>query len=282
MHNTMPSYDSYERRRRQFNPPSSRGNNTWGHWLPLAITVTVAAGGLAAWIWKERKDNEEDDYQPGPSGPGPGPAGYDSGSNTQGPPSSYYPGTQGPASNYGPPPMDYSGPPPSNMPGGFGAPPPGQTPYGGPPEQREMQDESIVGRMSGALRRTPSPQQIFDGASKTVVAGVTAAGAAVTGALSSITEEDRPGYEDHRSWSEEADSQSGGKSSKASRRGPELVDKEASAVSGGSQATVKMGGKRKSVAIVVSAVSDYEHDEDAGYHQENAVSFRSSTRPGMG
>lgn len=262
----MPSYESYERRRRQFNPPSSRGNNsTWGHWLPLAITVTIAAGGLAAWIWKERKDTEEDDYHPGGAGPGYGPG----------------PGAQGPPSSYGPPPTDYSGRPPSNMPGGFGAPPPGQGPYGGPPDQREVQDDSIMGRMSGALRRTPSPQQILDGASKRVVAGVTAAGAAVTGALSSITEEDRPGYEDHRSWSEEADSQSGGKSSKTSRRGPEMIDREGSAASAASQATVKAGRKRKTVAIVVSAVSDYEHDEDAGYHQEHAVSSLRQARPGI-
>ena len=266
----MPSYESYERRRRQFNSLSSRGNHsTWGHWLPLAITVTIAAGGLAAWIWKERRDSEEDDYRPRPPGAGPGPPAYGPSRTTQGPPSSQ-----------GPPLTDYSGPPPSSMPGDFGAAPSGQGPYGGPPEQREMQDESIVGRMSGALRRTPSPQQFFDGASKRVVAGVSAAGAAVTGALSSITEEDRPGYEDHRSWSEEADSQSGGKSSKASRRGPEMVDKEGSATSGASQATVKAGGKRKSVAIVVSAVSDYEHDEDAGYHQEHAVSTLSSLKHG--
>lgn len=264
----MSSYESYERRRRQFNPPSSRGNHsTWGHWLPLAITVTIAAGGLAAWVWKERKDNEEDDYHSGGPGPGPGPgsgsAGYGHGPSTQGPPY-----------NYGPPPTDFSGPPPSNMPGGFGPPTPGQGSYGGPPDQRDMPDDSIMGRMSGALRRTPSPQQILDGASKRVVAGVTAAGAAVTGALSSITEEDRPGYEDHRSWSEEADSQSGGKSSKTSRRGPEMIDKEGSAASTASQATVKAKTKRKSVAILVSAVVDYEHDEDAGYHQEHAVSYQ--------
>ena len=258
----MSSYDSYERRRRQFNPPSSRGHNTWGHWLPLAITITIAAGGVAAWIWKERKDNEEDDYPPGPPGPGQ-------------PPSGYYPGPQGPPSMQGPPSTNYQGPPPSNIPGEFSGPPSGQVPFGGPPEQREIEDASIMGRMSGALRRTPSPQQIFDGASKKVVAGVSAAGAAVTGALSSITEEDRPGYEDHRSWSEEADSQSGGKVSRTSRRGPELIDNEESTVSRASQATVKAEGKRKSVAIVVSAVTDYEHDDDAGYHQEHAVSSQS-------
>src|SRR2546421_12853529 len=39
----------------------------------------------------------------------------------------------------------------------------------------------MVARMSGALRRTPSPQQIFDGASKKVAAGVAAAGTVVGG-----------------------------------------------------------------------------------------------------
>ncbi len=256
----MPSYDSYERRRRQYSPPSTRGQSSWGHWLPLAITFTIAAGGLAAWIWKERNDNEEDDYPPGTSGSGPPQPGYN-------------PNSQGPPSTQGPPPTSYPGPPPSSSTGGYSGPPPGQAPYGGPPEQREVEDASIMGRMSGALRRTPSPQQIFDGASKKVVAGVSAAGAAVTGALSSIAEEDKPGYEDHRSWSEEADSQSGGKASKIGRKGPELVDNEGSNVSKASQATVKANGKRKSVAIVVSAVTDYEHDDDAGYHQEHAVSL---------
>ena len=255
----MPSYDNYERRRRQFNPPSSRGQNSWGIGGPVGRPVTIPAGVWAAWIWKERKENEDDDHPPGPPGSGP-------------PPPGYYPGPQGPPPMQGPPPTIYQGAPPSNMPGEFSGPSVGQVPFGGPPEQREVEDASIMGRMSGALRRTPSPQQIFDGASKKVVAGVSAAGAAVTGALSSITEEDRPGYEDHRSWSEEADSQSGGKSSRTSRRGPELIDNEGSAVSRASQTTVKAGPKKKSVAIVVSAVTDYEHDDDASYHQEHAVS----------
>ena len=135
-----------------------------------------------------------------------------------------------------------------------------------------MEDESIVARMSGALRRTPSPQQILDGASRRVAAGVAAAGAAVGGALSSISEEDKRNYEDHSRWSEEADSQNGGP---ASRRGPELRDVEGSTTS---QQTVqpvpaKPGSKRKSVAIVVSAETSYEHTDEASYHQEHAVSL---------
>ncbi|KAJ5378498.1 hypothetical protein N7509_011617 [Penicillium cosmopolitanum] len=60
--------------------------------------------------------------------------------------------------------------------------------------------------LEGALRRTPSPQQIFDGASRKVAAGVTAAGAFVGNALTSIREENRGDFEDHSRWSEEAQS----------------------------------------------------------------------------
>ena len=231
------------------------------------MTVTVATVGLAAWIWNERKEDEDDMVEPRP----PPPGGYGGGpsSGFGGPP----PGEPGyenaPPGAYGPPPpgeAGYSNAPP----GGFDGPPPGQPPYAPGPGGRETEDESIVARMSGALRRTPSPQQIFDSASRSVVAGVTAAGAAVGGALSSIREEDKVAFEDHSRWSEEADSQSGGASS---RKGPELRDLEGEvAAQQIVQAGGKKGGKRKTVAIVVSAETDYEHEEDAGYHQENAVS----------
>ena len=127
--------------------------------------------------------------------------------------------------------------------------------------------------MSGALRRTPSPQQIFDGASKRVVAGVAAAGAAVGGALASITEEEKGGYEDHTRWSEEADSQNG-----ASRKGPELRDTENVTVTGQLRTSSKGNKKRKTVAIVVSAETDHQYEEDAGYHQEHAVSLHKEAR----
>lgn len=120
----------------------------------------------------------------------------------------------------------------------------------------------MIARMSGAIRRTPSPQQIFDGASRRVVAGVAAAGAAVGGALSSIQEEDKKDFEDHSRWSEEAETQA---SEAPGHRGPE--------------ARGKPHGKRKTVAVVLSAESDYHHSEDVSYHQEHAVGAR---RCGLG
>lgn len=254
---------SYERQRRQTYGASTR-RTAWGYWIPLAVTVTVATAGLVAWVWSERKDNEEEDLPPGPPPPGYGNA----------PP---------PATGYGPPPQGYGSPPSGSQgPLGFDGPPgqqpyaPGQPPYVPGPERRGAEDESIVARMSGALRRTPSPQQILDGASRRVVAGVTAAGAAVGGALSSIREEDKTDYEDHSRWSEEADSHTG---AATGRVGPEMRDLESSSSTTVRQAAysgAKTGGKRKTVAIVVSAETDYEHNEDADYHQEHAVSLQCS------
>ena len=241
---------SYERQRRQTYGSSTR-RTALGYWLPLAATVTVATVGLVAWVWSERRDDDDDDlaYRP----PGPGYANVP-------PPSGYNPRPSG----YSGPAPGFQGPPP-----GFERPPPAQAPFGPGPDGRGAEEQSIAARMSGALRRTPSPQQIFDGARRNVVAGVTAAGAAVGGALSSITEEGKGGYEDHSRWSEEAESQQG----EPSRRGPELRDLEGSMSSRQTtQSTIKATGKRKAVAIVVSAETDYEHSEDAAYHQEHAVS----------
>lgn len=251
---------SYERQRRQTYGASTR-RTAWGYWLPLAVTVTVATAGLVAWVWNERRDDDDDDlaYRP-PGQAGPPPSGPD---YTNAPP----------PSGYGPPPSDYgNGPPPGSQgpPPGFEGPPAAQTPFAPGSDGRGAEESSIAARMSGALRRTPSPQQIFDGARRNVVAGVTAAGAAVGGALSSITEEGKGGYEDHSRWSEEADSQHG----EPSRKGPELRDLEGSTSSRQTTlSTIKASGKRKTVAIVVSAETEYEHSEDAEYHQEHAVSI---------
>ncbi|KAL2038998.1 hypothetical protein N7G274_008338 [Stereocaulon virgatum] len=241
---------SYERHRRQTYGASTR-RTAWGYWIPLAVTVTVATAGLVAWVWSERKDDEEDDLRPGPPPPGHG--------NGPTPDTGYGPPPQG----YNDPPLDFQDPP-----GFYG--PPGQHPYAPGPDGRGQEDESIVARMSGALRRTPSPQQILDGASRRVVAGVTAAGAVVGGALSSIREEDKTGYEDHSRWSEEAGSHTG---TATGQVGPEMRDLESSSSATIRQAAdsgAKAGTKRKTVAIVVSAETDYEHSEDANYHQEHA------------
>ena len=211
------SYDRYERQRRSTYGASTR-RSAFGYWIPLAVTVTVATVGLAAWIWSERRDGDDDDDYDRKHHPGRG----------EGPPPPGYGGST-------------AGQPPYN---------PDQPPYGPGSE-----DQSMIARMSGAIRRTPSPQQIFDGASRRVVAGVAAAGAAVGGALSSIREEDKKDFEDHSRWSEEAETRA---TEVPSRREPSGRGKPSS--------------KRKTVAVVLSAESDYEHSQEASYHQEHAVS----------
>ena len=149
------------------------------------------------------------------------------------------------------------GPPPP----GYADADPGQPPYQRGPEGRgpPIEDQGMLARMSGAIRRSPSPQQIFDGASRRVVAGVTAAGAVVGGALSSIREEDKQDFEDHSRWSEEAETRTAEAASTS--RAPQ-----------GGQPGAKPG-RRKTVAIVLSADTDYHgHSADVPYHQEHAVS----------
>jgi len=90
-------------------------------------------------------------------------------------------------------------------------------------------------RMSGALRRTPSPQQFLDSTGKTVAAGVAAAGAAMGKALASIREEDK--HYGENPWSEEADA-------KKDRAAP-ASDK-----------------RRRTVAIVVSADAQVSAADD--------------------
>lgn len=215
------NYDRVERTRRQTYGASTR-RSTLGYWIPLALTVTVATVGIAAWIWSERKDGDDDEP-------------YDRKDYDR---------------------RDDGRPPPGYDDTGSGQPPYPRGPEGrGPP----VEDQGMLARMSGAIRRTPSPQQIFDGASRRVVAGVTAAGAVVGGALSSIREEDKQDFEDHSRWSEEAETRTGEASSTSRARR-------------GSQPGAKPG-KRKTVAIVLSADTDYHgQSADVPYHQEHAVS----------
>ena len=219
------SYDRVERTRRQTYGASTR-RSTLGYWIPLALTVTVATVGIAAWIWSERKDGDDDeDYDR---------RDYDR--------------------------RDDGRAPPENGEAG------GQTSYQRGPEGQgpTVEDQGMLARMSGAIRRTPSPQQIFDGASRRVVAGVTAAGAAVGGALSSIREEDKQDFEDHSRWSEEAET----------RAGEARESGQSRSVQSG-----KKSGRRKTVAIVLSADTDYHsHSEEVSYHQEHAVSASIASR----
>ena len=213
----MP-YDSYETRRRGYGTTSQR--STLGYWVPLAVTVTIATAGLVAWIWKERKDSEEyHDKPPRPSG------GYNDQPAGKAPYNEGVPG-QEPSRSY--PDARYDG------------------------SRQQPEDLGVMSRVQDALRRTPSPQQIFDQASRRVTAGVAAAGAVVGNALSSIKEE-KGDYEDHSRWSEEAIARPvDGKSTQAN---PSTAP-----------------DKRKIVAIVVSAEAKNIDTEDMGYSQAHAVS----------
>lgn len=173
--------------------------------MPLIMTVSVATIGLAAWIWSEREDDDES-YD----GPGPDRWRRDDGSIQTAPP-------------------------------GYGDLRQGEAAYG-TTTGRPDENQNLVARMSGALRRTPSPQQFFDGASRAVGASVAAAGAVVGNALSSIREEDKNAYKDHKTWSEEAES----------RRPADVKDSNAATRSSQAQ-KAPFNGKRRTVAMVVSA-----------------------------
>lgn len=126
-------------------------------------------------------------------------------------------------------------------------------------------DAGMMARMHSTLRRTPSPQQIFDGASKRVAAGVAAAGAFV-GGLTSIQEENRRDFEDHSRWSEEVESReqadapttmSGALPTRGVANAPPAFD------------------KKKTVAIVVSSVSS--DSEDSSF--QHAVGYNRFSVP---
>lgn len=241
-------YDTQNRRRGGYGASGQR--TTFGYWVPLVLTVTAATAGLAAWIWSERREDDDD-----------------------------YPDRR---RDYGPPPGD--APPggfPQAGPPGYGGVGPGETSVARTTETtnirtQQVEEDTMLGRMSGALKRTPSPQQIFDGASRTVVAGVAAAGAMVGTALSSIKEEDKRDYEDHSRWSEEAEGRATGieMRSESGTRGAAT----------GIGATMDAAGrpspanrKRKSVAIVVSSIAiddGFGNDHDT-FDQEHAVLFPS-------
>lgn len=276
-------YDQYGRARRQH-----RGTLTY--WVPLVVTVTVATVGIAAWIWSERKDDDEDlppgstfnpppggDYRPHddpafPQGPGYPPQQY-----PQPPPGSYPAQAPGYPSGYPP----VSGEPYGRNPDGSirTGPPsyadvrPGEVAYG---TEEHQQPQSYIAQMSGALggalRRTPSPQQFISGATRSVTAGVAAAGAAVGSALFSIREEDKNAYTDHKTWSEEADVRRPGAGPDAPSQGTETrsTNKTAPAAAPSSASNKR----RKTVAIVISADSGHHGDLDEEDHfHEHSVRY---------
>lgn len=207
---------------------SRRRNGVWSHWVPLAVTVTVATVGVAAWIWSQRSNSEEDDddtitrhldYNNADYGDNPAYGATGDGVSSRAPPSF--------RSDLRPDEV------------GFGT-----------VDAAEAAGPTWGARMSGALRRTPSPQHILDRAGKTVAAGVAAAGTAVGSALAAIREEDKAAFADHETWSEEADAKE--------EKTP------------ASQARESGKKRRKTVAIVVSADTNLDDLDEGGYH-EHAV-----------
>ena len=242
--------------------------------MPLIVTGALAIGGLAAWVWSERSENGEDDdlHDGKPQQRPPG---------APRPPSHQSQGVGASLTQPG-----SSGGPPERPPGGEAAsyygPSGGSRHVDAPPHE----DGTWYDRVQGVVRRTPSPQQFFESASKQVSAGFAAAGAA----LGSIVEEggddeytddsgkgrrsrdrrdeirdasQREGFSDHERWSEEAEERT----------------KAGSVEAGSKQRAETVKGKsrgKKTVAIVLSAHALESSDErQLGYKTEHAVSIAS-------
>jgi len=124
----------------------------------------------------------------------------------------------------------------------------------------ESADEGFMARMSGALRRTQSPQQFFDNAGKIAsAAGVAVGLSAVSGrsdkSKRSVRSEREEGFSDHERWTEEAITQ----------RTEDEVTSERS--------RGKARAKR-TIAVVLSAESSLAslQSDDDSYQTEHAVS----------
>ncbi|KAI0407954.1 hypothetical protein F4802DRAFT_551961 [Xylaria palmicola] len=208
----------------------SRRRGVWSHWIPLAVTVTIATVGVAAWAWSQRNHDEEEtdtapadlDYENADYGENP-----PYGANTRDPrQSAAKPSITRDDVRYG---VGDVHPEASGAAAGWGA------------------------HMSGALRRTPSPQQFLSNAGKTVAAGVAGVGAAVGSALAAIREEDKNAYADHETWSEEAEARREKPSSKSPPR-----------LRGSTQ-------HRKTVVIVVSADASVDDFDEVGLHEHASI-----------
>ncbi|EAW07184.1 uncharacterized protein ACLA_018880 [Aspergillus clavatus NRRL 1] len=207
---------------------SSSGRRTvLGYWVPLALTVGIATVGVAAWIWSERSDDDDGD---------------ENNNNHEG---------EYPLDDDRHPPPGADGIPSAGIDGAYAR---------STATDFQGDDVGMMARMQGALRRTPSPQQIFDGASRRVAAGVAAAGAFMGSALTSIREEDRGDFEDHSRWSEEVRSRANDRAGQPAAAAP--------AVSGAIPTRSAASGpsapekRKKTVAIVVSSVLSNHDDED--------------------
>jgi len=253
------SYDRYDRRSAQ------RSNRTtFGYWIPLVVTVTLAAGGIAAWVWSQRDEHEHESYtatsddddlsygeEAREKGKGRRPPGSDA-------PPPGYPAGDGWSQSQGVETRSF--------------------------QEQQHEEDTLVGRIQGVIRRTPSPQQMLDIASKRAAAGMAAAGAVVGGVLGSIREEDNGHFEDHSRWSEEAEMrkrvevQSGESQGAVERHADAFADSMRSRPQ--TQQLHRQGGRKRTVAVVVSAEPNLdEEQEDEGSHISEQAVRAISPRP---
>ncbi|RWA06410.1 hypothetical protein EKO27_g8691 [Xylaria grammica] len=208
----------------------SRRRGVWSHWVPLAVTVTVAAVGVAAWAWSQRSNEEEE------SDAAPADLDYENADYGDNPP--YGANSRNPRQPTAKPTV-------TNDDVSYGV--------GDVPPEASGVAAGWGAQMSGALRRTPSPQQFLSNAGKTVAAGVAGVGAVVGSALASIREEDKNAYADHETWSEEAEARKEKPSSKSSPRPQDS------------------GQRRKTVVIIVSADASMDDFDEAGFHEHASI-----------
>jgi hypothetical protein len=232
----MSSFNYDRYDRRQ---PTSRNRSALGFYVPLILTVTVATAGLAAWVWSVREDSQD----------------YSSDDDLS------YGEDSSPEKRRGKEPVgrDTAGLSTGVVHG-----------------ERDVGDDgTLLGRAHGVIRRTPSPQQLFDTVSKKTAAGWAAAGAAAGAALASIREEDKDeAFGDHSRWSEEAAIRRNIEAQ--SRDSIAAVDTQTKSFSTSvrkAEGSGRNDGKRRTVVLVVSAESlmDRDHDDEGRYHEENAV-----------
>lgn len=256
----MSSTNRYDTRQRRalYGPSATARRSTIGYWVPLVLTLTVATAGLAAWIWSERQGDEDDNDN-----------GYTSDEHDR----PDYPERPPPEGQYGPP---LSG-------SGFDEPPPSYPPSSA--REATGEEEGFMSRMSGAVRRTPSPQQFFDSAGQRIVAGVAAAGAAV--GLGSIREESaharsrerEEGFSDHERWNEEVESK---RVEAQSSQSSEAVTAHTDAFNASVNRSAPPSGKnktKKTVAVVLSAdtsLDSFNDEDDVEYRTEHAVRYHIS------
>ncbi|KAI0885073.1 uncharacterized protein GGS22DRAFT_162656 [Annulohypoxylon maeteangense] len=197
-------------------------------WLPLAVTLTVATVGVAAWAWSQHTSEHEEEE----SDPDPVDLDYENADYGENPP-------YGVTGNESRPPGDSS----------FRA---EDVSYGVDEMHPEATGVSAGwgSQVSGALRRTSSPQQFLSNAGKTVAAGMAGVGAAVGSALAAIREDDKNAYADHETWSEEAEARK--------EKSPPPQPRDTSK-------------RRKTVAIVVSADTNMDEFDAEGFHEHASI-----------